>query len=258
MPDPIITLTTDFGEDSPYVAAMKGVILGLNPDARIVDLSHLIPAQDVVHAAFFLAEAIPYFPTGPIHVVVVDPGVGTPRHLLYGEIDGHRLAVPDNGVWTLLARGRSLNRVHQLTETRWWRKPVSATFHGRDILAPAAAQLSLGLDPEALGPKIDDWIKLPLALPAEHAEAVQGEVLFIDHFGNLITNIPGAALPPDGPRGVSVGGIRIQEWVRTYGDAPPGTLVALLSSSGLLEIAIVQGNAAQRFGLQRGAAVQVY
>src|SRR2546423_4693941 len=151
MPDPIITLTTDFGEDSPYVASMKGVILGINPAARLVDLSHQIPAQNLIHASFFLATAVPCFPTEVLHVIVVDPGVGTERALLYVEVEGHRLLAPDNGCWTLLARQASRPaRVVKLAEPRYWRQPVSATFHGRDILAPVAGHPSLRLDPQSV------------------------------------------------------------------------------------------------------------
>src|SRR5437762_3447923 len=142
--EPLITLTTDFGGESPYVGAMKGVILGLNPRAHIIDLSHHIPPQEILFTAFFLQSSIPYFPGEAIHVVVVDPGVGTDRALLYVEVGGHRLLAPDNGCWTLLEGAAGEPRVIRLAEPRFWREPVSATFHGRDILAPVAAHLSLG------------------------------------------------------------------------------------------------------------------
>src|SRR5262249_34860862 len=160
----IITLTTDFGEESPYVAAMKGVILGINPNARIVDLSHQIPPQDLDYAAYFLAGAIPSFPPQVVHLIVVDPGVGTERALLYVEADGHRLLVPDNGCWTELI-GTAAPRVIRLAETHYWRHPVSATFHGRDILAPVAGHLSLGVDPRTLGPEVEKWVRLKLPRP---------------------------------------------------------------------------------------------
>src|SRR5262249_53604766 len=158
MADPIITLTTDFGEDSPYVAAMKGVILTINPAARIVDLSHRLPPQDLRHAAFFLAESIAHFPADAIHIAVIDPGVGSERALLYVEVQSVRLLVPDNGCWTML-QGQP-RRVIQLTNKRYWRAEVSHTFHGRDILAPAAAHLSLGVDPISLGPVVTEWRRL--------------------------------------------------------------------------------------------------
>src|SRR5439155_17058133 len=189
---PVITLTTDFGYGSPYVAAMKGVILSINPAARILDLSHAIPPQALRHAAFFLASAVPYFPPQAIHAVVVDPGVGTDRALLYVETGQHRLLVPDNGCWTELLHisgGEPL--VHQITESRYWRATVSSTFHGRDILAPVAAHLSRGLDPRALGSRASKWVRLDLPRPWRGEDGLHGEVIFVDHFGNLITNIGG-------------------------------------------------------------------
>jgi S-adenosylmethionine hydrolase len=262
MPDAIVTLTTDFGEDSPYVAAMKGVLLAINPAARLVDLSHQIPPQDVRHAAFFLAAAVPYFPPGVIHVVVVDPGVGSERALLYVEVQGHRLLAPDNGCWTLLAAGGvGAPAVIRLAEPRYWRQPVSATFHGRDILAPVAGHLSLGIDPETLGPRVEEWVRLDMPSPQPGKNSWTGEVVFVDHFGNLITNIPaeslGAVPHPESRLTVGKKSIRRFCWVRTYSEAKPGTLVALISSTGMLEIAVNQGNAARRLGAAVGTPVTV-
>lgn len=260
MPDPIITLTTDFGASSPYVAAMKGVILSINPSARLLDLSHAIPPQHVGHAAFFLKSAIPCFPPGVIHVVVVDPGVGSERALLYVEVDGHRLLAPDNGCWTaLLPAGTPPDRVITLTESSYWRHPVSATFHGRDILAPVAGHLSLEIDPREMGPPAAKFVRLELPAPCAVANGVAGEVLFIDHFGNVITNIPADRVrqPPDAILFGKRSSRRLVRWVRTYADAAPGDLVALVSSDGLLEIAIVNGNAAAKMGAAVGTAVTV-
>src|SRR5262245_62129553 len=159
MPAPLVTLTTDFGEDSPYVAAMKGVILSINPDVRLVDLSHQIPPQDIPSASFFLTAAIPYFPPNTLHVIVVDPGVGTKRALLYVEAGGQRLLVPDNGCWTRLIAAGETPLVIRMAEPRYWRQPVSPTFHGRDILAPVAGHLSRGVDPRSLGPAVTTWIR---------------------------------------------------------------------------------------------------
>ncbi|MCS6851760.1 MAG: SAM-dependent chlorinase/fluorinase [Gemmataceae bacterium] len=251
-----ITLTTDFGDCSPYVAAMKGVILSIHPAVRLFDLSHAIPPQDIRHAAHFLAAAIPYFPPGLIHVVVVDPGVGSDRALLYVEVAGHRLLVPDNGCWTRIPSGDQPPLVRRLTERRFWRPTVSATFHGRDILAPVAAHLSLGIDPALLGPVVDEWVRLPSPPLRQEPDRMVGEVAFIDHFGNLITNIPGEALPI-GPLRISVAGRQLTGMVRTYADAPAGTLVALVSSQGTLEIAVVQGNAARTLGVRVGEMVEV-
>jgi S-adenosylmethionine hydrolase len=256
MPDAIITLTTDFGAAAPYAAAMKGVILTLNPAARLVDLTHQIPPQDVHHAAFVLASAVPYFPRDAIHVVVVDPGVGSDRALLYVEVGGRRLLAPDNGCWTLLD-GEA--RVTRLTERRFWREPVSATFHGRDILAPVAAHLSLGVGAALLGPPVCEWVRLPRPEPVLEADALTGEVVFIDDYGNLITNIPATAAAARGgrPAQVAVGGRPVGLRVRTYAEAPRGTPVALASSVGLLEIAVTHDSAARRLGVSVGAAVVV-
>jgi S-adenosylmethionine hydrolase len=255
MPDPIITLTTDFGESSPYVASMKGVILGVNPQARLVDLSHRIPPQDVRFADYFLAAALPCFPSGVLHVVVVDPGVGTKRSVLYVELDGHRLLVPDNGCWTSLGKRSAKPVVRRVSEPRYWRQPVSNTFHGRDIFSPVAGHLSLGLVPKLLGPKVKKWVNLKPLWPLVNTgnSDWKGQVIFVDNFGNLITNLPASAL--DGSPTITIAGQVVSQRVRTYGEAEPGTLVALVSSTGNWEIAVVQGNAAERLGAKVGTPV---
>jgi S-adenosyl-L-methionine hydrolase (adenosine-forming) len=258
--EPLITLTTDFGGDSPYVAAMKGVILSVNPRVRLIDLSHQIPSQDVRFAAFFLRASIPYFPPETIHVVVVDPGVGTDRALLYVEVGGHRLLAPDNGCWTGLIRPRSdPPTVFRLTERRFWRPTVSPTFHGRDILAPVAAHLSLGEDPRNLGQPFEDWVRLETKSPIIKPDQLVGEVIFIDHFGNLITNIPGEAFAGlvDKQVQILVGNQEISRRVRTYGEAEKGTLVALVSSADLLEVAVTGGSAQKKLGARVGTPVTV-
>jgi S-adenosylmethionine hydrolase len=260
MSDPLITLTTDFGEGSPYVAAMKGVILNLNPQARLVDLGHRIRPQDVRQAAFFLCATVPYFPVSALHVVVVDPGVGTSRALLYVEVGGHRLLVPDNGCWTELARrANGPPVVRQLAEPRYWREPVSATFHGRDILAPVAGHLSRGLDPRQLGPPAEDWVRLAMPAPVLGPAQLTGLVVFIDDFGNLLSNIPGHALAVWHNQAVriTVDGKEVPRLVRTYGEAAPGSLVALESSGGMLEVAVSHGSAAARLGASVGSSVVV-
>jgi len=256
MADPIITLTTDFGEDSPYVAAMKGVILGTNPAARLIDLSHQIPPQDLRHAAYFLAESIPYFPAQTIHVIVVDPGVGSDRALLYAELDGHRLLVPDNGCWTLI-RGTP-QRVIRLTEPTYWQPEVSYTFHGRDILAPVAAHLSLGADPATLGPAVGSWERLELPSWRPLEGGICGEVVFVDHFGNLITNIPAARVDRP-PTQLFIAGQACPDflWKRCYADAEEGRLLVLSSSSGLLEVAVARGSAAAQLKRGIGTAVML-
>jgi S-adenosylmethionine hydrolase len=256
MADSIITLTTDFGEDSPYVAAMKGVILGINPAPRLIDLSHQIPPQNVRHAAAFLRAALPYFPPECIHVIVVDPGVGTERAILYVETNGIRLLAPDNGCWTWLPG--SDPRVIRVEERRYGRTAVSATFHGRDIFAPVAARLSLGLDPQLLGPLAATWQRCDRPAAERIPGGVTGEVVWVDHFGNLLTNIP-ASMIQGRPVSLRVDGRLCEEfaWVRTYGAAALGQLVLLVSSEGVLEIAVTQGSAARQLDAGPGVTVTV-
>src|SRR5262249_30138985 len=189
-PPTLVTLTTDFGTASSYVAAMKGALLQVCPGVTVLDLGHEIAPQDVRHAALFLQGALPWFPPEALHVVVVDPGVGSERAILYAEVGEVRLLAPDNGCWTWLPGADSPRRVIRLAEPRFWHPIVSATFHGRDIFAPVAGHLARGVPPEDLGPVVTEWQKLPLPPPVVMKDACQGEVLFVDHFGNLITNLP--------------------------------------------------------------------
>jgi S-adenosyl-L-methionine hydrolase (adenosine-forming) len=261
MADSIITLTTDFGTGSPFVAAMKGVVLSINPAARLVDLSHDIPPYDLRHAAFFLAGSLRYFPENTLHVVVVDPEVGSDRSVLFVSVAGQRLLVPDNGCWALLAAEARAQpvRVIKVSEPRFFRPTVSATFHGRDIFAPVAAHLSLGVSPADLGPAVTHWRQLAWPAPARQGPQVQGEVIFVDHFGNLITNVPASMLPgfPGGPSRVVLPDGTSPRKARTYADGLKRELVALISSNGLLEVAEVQGNAARRLGAGVGLPVRV-
>jgi len=256
----LITLTTDFGEGSPYVAAMKGVILGINPDARLVDLSHRIPPQNILHAAWFLASALPWFPPETMHVIVVDPGVGTKRKLLLVHAGTQWLLVPDNGCWTLAAE-RMADRpdVRWLKERSYWLPEVSRTFHGRDILAPVAAHLSLGLAPEKCGPPATYWTSFLLPPPALAPRRITGEVIFIDDFGNLITNIPARALRQPGFRSprVRVGDHNVKQFVGTYGEAEEGSPVGLIGSEGHLEVAVINGSAAKTLSVGVGCRVEV-
>jgi S-adenosylmethionine hydrolase len=260
MNGPVITLTTDFGDTSPYVAAMKGIILAIQPEARLLDLTHHIPPQQLRHTAFFLLHAIPYFPAGAIHIVVVDPGVGSDRALLYVDLGGRRLLVPDNGCWTPLAARLSRDPlVRRLVESRYWRPSVSSTFHGRDILAPVAGWLSRGLDPSLLGPPVTSWVELDLPAPMTEHDRVSGEVAFVDSFGNLITNISAETLAGlgSGQVRVEIGEETISGLARTYAEGAAGTLLALISSGGLLEVAVNKGSAADRLRVVAGEPVMV-
>jgi S-adenosylmethionine hydrolase len=247
----VITLTTDFGEGSLYVAVLKGVILSINPSARIVDLSHAIPPQDIRHGSYFLSTSVPYFPAGTIHVAVIDPGVGTERNALLVSAADQFIVGPDNGLLTGLLARFPPSSILKLNQSSFWRLPVSSTFHGRDIFAPVAAHLSLNAAQSRLGTRIDSWVRLP-----GHAFHVDGgrltrSIQFVDHFGNLISNIPADAVI-DEPREIHLDGRRIEgfQWVRTYGEADPGQLVGLISSDGFLEIAVVNSSAAARLGIR--------
>jgi len=250
----IVTLTTDFGGDGPYVAAMKGVILRDAPGVQIVDVSHVIAPQAVREGAFVLANAWPWFPRGTVHVGVVDPGVGTERRLLAISVAGHWFVVPDNGLAGLITRGRTIDGAWALA----WPddRPVSRTFHGRDLIAPAAAHLAKGGDPAEIGHPCGDDGPVPIDWPdpVEVAGEVGGEVVFRDHYGNLVTNVPAAGLIGPG-WGLEIAGHVIPSLVGTYGDRPPGTLVALGGSFGLVEVAEVNGDAARRLDAGIGTPV---
>uniref|UniRef100_A0A7C3Z361 SAM-dependent chlorinase/fluorinase n=1 Tax=Desulfobacca acetoxidans TaxID=60893 RepID=A0A7C3Z361_9BACT len=252
---PIITLLTDFGHQDPYVAAMKGVILSLNPEAILVDVTHAVPPQDIIAGAFLLGEAAPYFPAGTIHLAVVDPGVGTSRRGLAAKAGEQFWVGPDNGLFHLIFhRAAGLDMV-SLENRDYFRESLSDTFHGRDIFAPVAAHLSLGTPLQAFGPPITDPIALPWPEPSFSPEAVRGEIVYVDGFGNLVTNIRGSELLPwlaDTPHVIILGSLTLRGLVRTYGDVPPGNFLALIGSHGYLEIACAQGNAAQRLGLGAG------
>jgi len=259
-PAAIITLTTDFGEGSRYVAAMKGVMLSINPAVRIVDLSHGVPHQDVRAGAIALAEAAPYFPPETIHVAVIDPGVGTSRPIVYARIGAQQFVAPDNGLLGRLAAAESPSKIVSLDEPRFWLPRVSSTFHGRDIMAPVAARLSLGLSPDELGRPRDSLATLPWPEAEKVANQFTGEVIEIDSFGNLVTNISCEMLA-DVPTGETVT-VACDEHVtqgifKTYSDQPPMTLVALVGSGDRLELAIVDENASIMLGVSVGAPVVV-
>ncbi len=259
---PILTLLTDFGRSDPYVAAMKGVILSSCPTVQIVDISHDIPAHDVSGGAFVLAQAAPWFPKGTVHVVVVDPAVGTDRRLLVAQIGGQVFLAPDNGVLSFLDEQLPLEAIRVVLETRYTPgSSVSATFHGRDVFAPIAARILNGLDIAKLGPQPETYKHLDLPVCHIEGNALVGEVLHIDHFGNLITNIPRQTILQrwENIDAVSVrcAGRTIRGFQQTYGLAEPGTPIALFNSMELLELAVNQGRACEALGARRGTAVYV-
>lgn len=261
----VITLTTDFGHKDAYVGALKGVILGINPQATLVDLSHEIAPQAVEEAAYVLWTSYPYFPPGTVHVVVVDPGVGSARRPIVIQTERAFFVGPDNGVFSwVLTTERSASaesvakpRVVHLTNLRYWRPRVSATFHGRDIFSPVAAHLSLGVPIGELGEAIEDPVILPLIQPEQHGDRVVGRVVHVDHFGNVITNLGPEHLPTGQDLVIEVAGHRIEGLSPTYAAARPGELVALWGSDGLLEIAVREGSAGTLLGIRVGDQVVV-
>ena len=276
-----VTLTTDFGFGSSYVAAMKGVLYSLAPDLRIVDLTHAIPPQDVRAGALFLETATRWFPTGTLHVAVVDPGVGGARRVIYAEIGDQRYLAPDNGLLSGLARHRPIRTIRHVSNPDLWQQDVSATFHGRDIFAPVAARLAMGLDIERLGPallgenmgggaKLDSrhqepsgqepivYLQWPEVVVA--VGKISGVVESIDSFGNLITNIREeqlAAVPRGESTTITCDEHATQGIFRTYSDQPAMTFIALVGSDGKLELAIVDDSAALMLGVRVGTPVTI-
>lgn len=251
-PSGIITLITDFGLADPYVSIMKGVILGLNPGAKIIDITHELAPGDIFCAAMVLRDSFAYFPEGTVHVVVVDPGVGTDRRPLAFLTDQYFFVGPDNGVlWPIISENRG-TAIH-LDNASFFRHPISNTFHGRDIFAPVAAHLSAGVDVFNMGKVIEDPITLTLPRPIQEGKLLKGQVIRIDRFGNLITNIDEKTLKDflgSSNCTVTVGPIRVYGISSTYGDAPIHKEVALMGSSGFLEISVNQGRATDRLDIQ--------
>ena len=254
---PLITLTTDFGTRDAYAAQLKGVLLARCPGAAVLDLTHDIAPHDVVEGALFLDGAAPAFPPGAVHLAVVDPGVGGARRAIACAIGGQFVVCPDNGLPTLLARRLPLEAAREIANPALRREPVSATFEGRDVFAPAAAHLACSGALGDLGPPAGGLAALALPEPSREAGGVRGEVLHVDRFGNAITNVEASMLPG------AAGGVRVRAGGRdlplrrTYADAAPGEALALAGSGGRLEIAVREGSAADRLGLRRGSPVRV-
>lgn len=256
----IITLLTDFGLADHYVGVMKGVILRLNPGVQLVDLCHQVPPQNVAAGAFLLQTSWAYFPSGTIHLAVVDPGVGTSRRLLAAQAGGHYFLGPDNGLLSWIFFEQPPELLVSLENPRYWLPQLSTTFHGRDILAPVAAHLSLGIPLTAFGPTIQTWQQLPRSLPSVAENYLQGEIIYVDHFGNLVTNIAAVTLEHwrrGRPVRIRIGGREVSRFGSSYQAAPPGEPLALIGSHGYLEIAVNQGQAARQLAAGQGTQVTI-
>lgn len=261
----IITLLTDFGYESYFVPSMKGVILSLNPNAVIIDITHAIPQFNVYKAAFTLWASYKYFPRGTIHVVVVDPGVGTLRRAIAVKTRNYYFVGPDNGVLMMAAEDDGIVEIRAIENREFMRPVVSSTFHGRDVFAPVAAYLSLGLDISLLGPRVTDPVRLQGITSRVSRGFANSAIVYIDHFGNAYTGIREGELKILGleygdelrvvipRRNVD---LRVR-FLRSYGYANEGEALALINSEGFLELSINRGSFAQRFGVEEGDEVEI-
>jgi S-adenosylmethionine hydrolase len=258
---PIITLTTDFGTNDHFVGAMKGVILEIVPEAAIVDICHAVQAFDVLDGALTISQAYSYFPNGTVHVVVVDPGVGTARRPILASSDGYHFVAPDNGVLSMVYAREERIHVRHITSEHYFRQPLSNTFHGRDIFSPVAAYLAKEVDSHKFGDEIEDYIKFSAPKPkAVDENRLRAVVLKVDRFGNLVTNITPQDAPMlfgDGPAAfkITLGTREITDIRKTYGEGAPGEVFAVLGSMGFLEIVANRGAAAQLAGAGKGSEV---
>ena len=256
----IITLTTDFGTSDHYVGVMKGVILNINPQVQIVDITHAVPPQDIHGAAFLIDSTYRYFPTGTIHVIVVDPGVGSERRAIVCQTETAYFVCPDNGILTHILRDEGRIHIVAVENPAYFLPQVSNTFHGRDIFAPVAAHLSRGVPIDKLGSPTTQPIQFPIPSPQVTDKAIIGQVIWIDAFGNLVTNISREILESrEGGNGVVIhaGSAEINHLNRSYAESAIGEVLAILGSFSRLEISINQGNAAQTLGLKRGDAITI-
>ena len=255
---PLVALTTDFGTRDAYVAAMKGVLYSRCPGVQVIDLSHEIPPQDVFEGALFLAEAAPYFPDGTIHCVVIDHGVGTARLPIIVYAGKQYFVCPDNGVLALFARSHPVEEARGITNRDFTRDSISSTFHGRDIFAPAAAQLAAGTPIEDAGERLATLTMLdtPRTNRDKHGR-LAGVIMHIDRFGNAITNVHRGDLEGQSPVEIRAGGLRLGGVSDTYGDVEEGRPLALVGSSDYIEIAVNRGSAHEKLGLVRGQRVEL-
>jgi S-adenosyl-L-methionine hydrolase (adenosine-forming) len=258
----IVTFTTDFGLNDPFVGIMHGVVLNIHPETTIVDISHAVRSYDVLDGAWTIAQAYRFFPPRTVHVVVVDPGVGSRRRPIIAETDDYVFVAPDNGVLSLVETREPKFSVRHITAERYFLQPVSQTFHGRDIFAPVAGWLSNGVAPAEFGPEISDYVRLALPAVERIAEnSLRGVVLKVDKFGNLISNISERDVPRLFAAAQPAVSIMICEIIvrmrHSYAEGEDGEIFAIAGSSGYLEIAAGQTSAAERLGAGVGTVVQV-
>ena len=259
----LITLTSDFGLVEHYVGAMKGVIASINPSAQIVDITNSVQSYDILDGAIAISQAYSYFPADTIHVVVVDPGVGSARRPIVAKVGVYIFVAPDNGVLSLVYEREENISVRHITSEHYFRQPVSSTFHGRDIFAPVAGYLSKGVELDKFGDEITDYVRFAAPKPKPSgASAWKGVVLKIDKFGNLITNVTPKDIPqlfqpapPDFK--IVVGKVEITKLNTNYAAGAQGEIFALLGSTGFLEISVNRGSAARVAGADKGAEVSV-
>jgi len=257
---PIITLLTDFGLKDPYVASMKGVMLSINPQCTLIDITHQVHSHDIKEGALILAQTYSTFPKGTIHLAVVDPGVGSPRKPILLVTKKYFFVGPDNGLFTLPLRRERVKQAVLLTNQKFLLSKVSSTFHGRDIFAPVAAYLSLGVKPEAFGPSIKSWREISFQDPAMKQGKLIGEIVHVDAFGNLITNIDRKRLlqfSKDYSFAVRLGRRTIQGLKQGYWEGKKGEPIVLIGSGGFLEISVREGNAQKALKIRKGAPIQV-
>jgi len=259
MAKPILTLTTDFGLADHYVGVVKGVILSICPEARIVDISHEAAPFDIAEGAYLIAQAWRYFPQKTVHLVVVDPGVGTARRPIVMQAAGHFFVAPDNGVLSMIY-SREKHKIRLISAERYFRRPVSHTFHGRDIFAPVAAHLAKGVPAARMGKTIDDYLRPLFEKPQQTGKRTwSGRILKIDHYGNIVTNFSAADFPGLERRDflLTVGSRQVGVLARNYAEAAQGELFAIVGSSGYLEVSGNQISAARQTGCQSGAPVEL-
>jgi S-adenosylmethionine hydrolase len=260
MKKPIITLLTDYGTKDPYVASMKGVILKINSQCNLVDITHEIRPHDIREGTFILANTYSYFPKGTIHLTVVDPGVGGSRKPILLVTQDYLFVGPDNGLFTLVAKRERVKQVIDLTNKKYFLPQISTTFHGRDIFAPVAAYLSLGIPSKRFGEKLDHWVKLNLKGPVVRGKKLFGEILLTDHFGNLISNIDQErfiSFTKNYPFVIRIGEKAIADIKEGYWEGKKQEPIALFGSGGFLEISINEGNAQKVLKMKKGDPVTV-